>query len=105
MRAIAERRLSSVLLAGDRVLLAPADVVRWFGAVQSQDFGPAKWSLGELAGLLGPGSGLCLDLGCGTGQYADAIRGTGLTIDRVIEPGEQPIPVALAIRARSLPRG
>ncbi|GLH98102.1 winged helix DNA-binding domain-containing protein [Phytohabitans aurantiacus] len=26
---------------------APADVVRWFGAVQAQDFGPAKWSLGE----------------------------------------------------------
>ena len=26
---------------------APVDVVRWFGAVQAQDFGPAKWSLGE----------------------------------------------------------
>jgi hypothetical protein len=47
VRAIAERRLGSVLLAGDPVLRAPADVVRWFGAVQSQDFGPAKWSLGE----------------------------------------------------------
>jgi ubiquinone/menaquinone biosynthesis C-methylase UbiE len=31
----------------------------------------------ELAALLGPGEGLCLDLGCGTGQYLDAIRGTG----------------------------
>ena len=39
--------MSSVLLAGDPVLRTPADVVRWFGAVQSQDFGPAKWSLGE----------------------------------------------------------
>ena len=24
----------------------PADVVRWLGAVQSQDYGPAKWSVG-----------------------------------------------------------
>jgi hypothetical protein len=39
--------MRSVLLAGDPVRRAPADVVRWFGAVQSQDFGPAKWSLGE----------------------------------------------------------
>jgi hypothetical protein len=39
--------MRSVLLAGGPVLRAPADVVRWFGAVQSQDFGPAKWSLGE----------------------------------------------------------
>lgn len=33
----------------------------------------------ELAALLGPGEGLCLDLGCGTGQYLEAIRGTGRT--------------------------
>jgi hypothetical protein len=39
--------MGSVLLAGEPVLPAPADVVRWFGAVQAQDFGPAKWSLGE----------------------------------------------------------
>jgi hypothetical protein len=39
--------MRSVLLAGGPALRAPADVVRWFGAVQSQDFGPAKWSLGE----------------------------------------------------------
>jgi hypothetical protein len=26
---------------------APDDVVHWLGAVQSQDYGPAKWSLGE----------------------------------------------------------
>src|ERR1700687_3627037 len=25
---------------------APEDVVRWLGAVQSQDYGPAKWSVG-----------------------------------------------------------
>jgi hypothetical protein len=44
---ITARRMTSTLLAGDPVLRAPADVVRWFGAVQSQDFGPAKWSLGK----------------------------------------------------------
>lgn len=27
-----------------------------------------------LLDALGPGDGLCLDLGCGTGQYLDAIR-------------------------------
>jgi hypothetical protein len=47
VRAIAERRLRSVLLTDGPALRAPADVVRWFGAVQSQDFGPAKWSLGQ----------------------------------------------------------
>jgi SAM-dependent methyltransferase len=30
-----------------------------------------------LASLLGPGSGLCLDLGCGSGLYLDVIRSTG----------------------------
>jgi hypothetical protein len=39
--------MGSVLLVGEPALSAPADVVRWFGAVQAQDFGPAKWSLGE----------------------------------------------------------
>ncbi|MFI6711854.1 class I SAM-dependent methyltransferase [Nonomuraea sp. NPDC050478] len=34
----------------------------------------------ELAELLGPGDGPCLDLGCGTGQYLDAIRATGRTV-------------------------
>jgi Winged helix DNA-binding domain len=39
--------MGSVLLAGVPFPRTPADVVRWFGAVQAQDFGPAKWSLGE----------------------------------------------------------
>ncbi|MEU9835747.1 class I SAM-dependent methyltransferase [Streptosporangium sp. NPDC048047] len=30
--------------------------------------------------LLGPGKGLCLDLGCGTGLYLEAIRSTGRTV-------------------------
>ncbi|MEQ7127669.1 aminoglycoside phosphotransferase family protein [Actinopolymorpha sp. B11F2] len=47
MKAIADRRLGSALLADGPRPTAPADVVRWFGAVQAQDFGPAKWSLGQ----------------------------------------------------------
>ncbi|MDT5038325.1 MAG: hypothetical protein QOE03_3510 [Micromonosporaceae bacterium] len=34
----------------------------------------------ELTALLEPGDGLCLDLGCGTGQYVDALRTTGRTV-------------------------
>lgn len=30
--------------------------------------------------LLGPGSGLCLDLGCGTGLFFDALAATGRTV-------------------------
>jgi hypothetical protein len=55
--------------------------------------------------LMGPGDGACLDLG----SYLDAIRATGrtinafidagLTIERVYEPYEQPIPNILAVRA------
>jgi hypothetical protein len=28
----------------------PAQAVQWFGAIQSQDYGPAKWSVGERVG-------------------------------------------------------
>jgi ubiquinone/menaquinone biosynthesis C-methylase UbiE len=34
----------------------------------------------DLQRLLGPGSGRCLDLGCGTGHYVEAIRATGRTV-------------------------
>lgn len=34
----------------------------------------------ELLRLLGPGDGLCLDLGCGTGHYFDVIRASGRTV-------------------------
>jgi SAM-dependent methyltransferase len=30
--------------------------------------------------LFGPGEGLCLDLGCGTGQYLDTLASTGRTV-------------------------
>lgn len=34
----------------------------------------------EVTELLGPGSGLCLDLGCGTGLFLDALGATGRTV-------------------------
>jgi Winged helix DNA-binding domain len=43
---IARRRMRTQHLAGPR-LGSPQEVVRWFGAVQSQEYGPAKWSLGQ----------------------------------------------------------
>jgi hypothetical protein len=43
---IADRRMHNVRLSGPPLTTA-ADVVRWFGAVQSQDYGPARWSLGQ----------------------------------------------------------
>lgn len=43
---IAYRRLRNQRLAGNP-LASPEEVVRWLGCVQSQDYGPAKWSLGE----------------------------------------------------------
>ena len=43
---VAFRRLHNMRLEG-APSDAPRDVVQWLGAVQSQDYGPAKWSLGE----------------------------------------------------------
>lgn len=43
---VAHQRLHSLRLEGAR-FGAPEDAVRWLGAVQSQDYGPAKWSVGE----------------------------------------------------------
>lgn len=43
---IAHTRLHNQRLA-DNPLGAPVEVVRWLGAVQAQDYGPARWSLGE----------------------------------------------------------
>jgi predicted TPR repeat methyltransferase len=34
----------------------------------------------EVRELLGPGDGLCLDLGCGSGHYVDAMAATGRTV-------------------------
>lgn len=45
-RDIARRRLHNLGLSGAS-LAAPDAAVLWLGAVQSQDYGPAKWSIGE----------------------------------------------------------
>jgi hypothetical protein len=42
---IAHWRMHNLLLSGEP-LDSPEDVVRWLVAVQSQDYGPAKWSVG-----------------------------------------------------------
>ncbi len=34
----------------------------------------------QISELLGPGAGLCLDLGCGSGHYFDVIAATGRTV-------------------------
>jgi ubiquinone/menaquinone biosynthesis C-methylase UbiE len=39
--------------------------------------------------LLGPGEGLCLDLGCGGGHYADALASTGRTVIGVDRSADQ----------------
>jgi SAM-dependent methyltransferase len=40
----------------------------------------AESSRTELLSLMGPGGGLCLDLGCGTGLYFDVIRDCGRSV-------------------------
>jgi ubiquinone/menaquinone biosynthesis C-methylase UbiE len=51
-------------------------IADWYDAYNAP---AAELNAVELAALLGPGEGLCLDLGCGTGHYLEAIRGTGRT--------------------------
>ncbi|MEV0231825.1 class I SAM-dependent methyltransferase [Nonomuraea sp. NPDC050786] len=46
-------------------------------------------TIADLGDLLGPGEGLCLDLGCGTGLYLDAIRSTGRTVVGLDRSGDQ----------------
>jgi len=40
----------------------------------------AERNAAEVRELLGPGQGLCLDLGCGAGHYFDVIAATGRTV-------------------------
>jgi hypothetical protein len=46
IKSIAQQRLNSQRLIGER-LETPQDVVRWFGAVQSQDYPAAKWGVAQ----------------------------------------------------------
>jgi SAM-dependent methyltransferase len=52
-------------------------IAEWYDAHNAEG---AEANAAEIAALLGPGGGLCLDLGCGTGQYLDAIRSTGRSV-------------------------
>lgn len=45
-RGILDRRLAGLGLSDPR-FRSPEDVVGWLGAVQAQDFGPAKWSIAQ----------------------------------------------------------
>jgi SAM-dependent methyltransferase len=40
----------------------------------------AERNAADVLDLLGPGEGLCLDLGCGCGHYIDALASTGRTV-------------------------
>ena len=46
--SIASRRMRNSLLT-QPTFKAPDEVVRWHGAMQAQDYGPAKWSIGQRA--------------------------------------------------------
>lgn len=48
---VGRRRLTNTGLAGTP-LTAPDEVVCWHGAMQAQDYAPAKWSIGQRAGNL-----------------------------------------------------
>jgi hypothetical protein len=48
---LAHWRLRTQRLTGPR-FAAPEQAVRWLGAVQSQEFGPALWSLGQRSGAV-----------------------------------------------------
>jgi hypothetical protein len=49
---IVRERLRSQRLTGTRTGRTAADVVRWLGAVQAQDYGAAKWAVAQRAGKL-----------------------------------------------------
>ncbi|KAB8193052.1 methyltransferase domain-containing protein [Nonomuraea phyllanthi] len=56
---------------------------RYDGLADWYDDLTAAWADGNgvhLLDLLGPGTGLCLDLGCGTGQNLGTLRATGRTV-------------------------
>jgi SAM-dependent methyltransferase len=57
----------------------------------------------QIADLLGPGEGLCLDLGCGGGQYFGALAGTGRTVVGLDRSADQ-IRIARG-RSRQIIRG
>ncbi|TDE12644.1 class I SAM-dependent methyltransferase [Jiangella asiatica] len=51
-------------------------IAAWYDGIAQGSMVESEQALTD---LLGPGTGLCLDLGCGTGLYFDTIRRTGRT--------------------------
>ncbi|PZF83753.1 winged helix DNA-binding domain-containing protein [Jiangella anatolica] len=47
---LVRRRLRTVGLGGPLDAATPGEVVAWFGALQSQDYHPAKWAVGQRLG-------------------------------------------------------
>jgi SAM-dependent methyltransferase len=65
---------------------------RYDGAAEWYDernAAPADANRDTLKELLGPGGGLCLDLGCGTGQNLPALRGRGRSVIGLDFSGDQ----------------
>lgn len=65
---------------GDRTQAPPPGAARYDGfADWYEEFNTpgVAANAAVISGLLGPGEGRCLDLGCGTGLYFDAVRATG----------------------------
>ncbi len=50
---VMRRRLRNSRLTGD-AFATPEEVVAWHGAMQAQDYGPAKWSIGQRSLVLDP---------------------------------------------------
>lgn len=53
------------------------DQADWYGSWNEPN---AERNATDLLRLLGPGEGLCLDLGCGGGYYFDVLTATGRTV-------------------------
>jgi hypothetical protein len=64
----------------------------------------AERNAADVRDLLGPGGGLCLDLGCGSGLYFDVLTATGRTVVGLDRSGCAIIRW-LTCSTRSSPRG
>jgi hypothetical protein len=75
-RDVAHWRMRNLGLSG-APFRTPEEVVRWLGAVQSQDYGPAKWSVGQRIGAADGGA----DAAAAGGAVSDA------DLDRAFDDG------------------
>ncbi len=61
----------------DRIQARYDGLASWYEDYNAES---ARHNRGPLMELLGEGAGWCLDVGCGTGHYFDAIRATGRSV-------------------------